>query len=315
MKFDEKDKIILESLFRDCRVSLKELSRRTNLTHSAILYRIRKYEREELILKYDALINFNKFENPMIVFFVSVPEKFKKNFEKYCLGESGIMSVIRHVHKFNYSVTALLDEERLKKLVGYFDKCEFEYEKHEVRKVFSFVSRIFEGVDVPEDKGRVLSKKLKLDEKDVRLMEILFDGGARESMLELARRMKLSADLVLYRFRRLKRAGYFDRFIAQANPEKFGVKLELVSFEVRDEDSLAYDEILEKTRKCPFLYRVGKNRYLAVLMIKSLEELEKTLEKVYDGIGEELVRLDFYPVKNFVFLNRLDLGKVFGGND
>ena len=320
MEFNEKDKIILESLFRDCRVSLKELSRRTNLTHSAILYRIRKYEREGLILKYDALINFNKFDVPMVVFFVRVPAKLKGKFEKYCLQEGGVMSLIRHVHKFNYSVTALLGREEERKLVGYFDKLGVEYERLRVERVFSFVPRIFDGEGrETQVAGRrsqvagcgVLSKRLKLDEVDVRLMEILFDGGARESMMELARRMKLSADLIVYRIRRLSRAGYFDKFVAQVNPGKFGVKLEVVSFEVRDGD-VDCEGVLERTGKCSFLYRVGKNKYIASLLVKSLEELERTLGVVYDGLDEELVGLEFRPVKDFVFLNRLDLGKVFG---
>ena len=71
MKLDQKDKIILESLMRNCRVSLKELSRRTNLTHSAVLYRIRKYEKEGLVLKYDGLLNFNKCEGEFVFMFVN----------------------------------------------------------------------------------------------------------------------------------------------------------------------------------------------------------------------------------------------------
>jgi len=310
MKFDKKDRIILESLFMDCRIPLKELSRRTNLTHPAVLYRIRKYEEDGLILKYDAIIDLNKFETPFRILLVSVPVKFKKNFESYCLKNRAIMSVIRHIHKFNYSITAPLTKKQEAELISYLKKNKLKCRNYKVVKTFPFHPCLFDDVRIPEKAIILSDKKLKLDDADIKIIEELYDGGGRDSVLELARRTRLNADLVLYRFKRLNKSGYFNHFSAQPNQEKFHIKYYILSFKVKDilvEDCL---DIFKKTRKCRYIFQSEKNKYVATMVIRDLKELEETLEKIYDGFDKNLVSLEVYPSKNWLFLNRLDLEKV-----
>lgn len=310
MKFDKKDKIILESLFQDCRITIKELSRRTNLTHPAIIYRIKKFEERGFIDKYDAVINLNKFEILFRIIFVSVPQKFQKSFESYCIKNKALMSVIRHIHKFNYSVSSPLTKKQEEDLIKYFNRHKLKYKNYKIIKVFSLSPRIFEDVDIPEKEIKFTNKKLKLDKKDIQLIEILFDSGGRDSILELARKTKLSADLVLYRFKKLNKAGYFDKYIAQPNLEKFQIKYEIISFEVKNIDAQDCVKALKKTNKCIYLFQSEKNKYLATLVIRDLKELEETLEKIHNELDDDLVSLELFPMKNWLFLNRLDLEKV-----
>lgn len=310
MKFDQKDKIILESLFSDCRISLKELSRRSNLTHSAVLYRIRGYEKEGVIDKYDGILNFEKFDKPFTAVFVYVDDKRKREFEDFCLQEDGVISLFRCAHKYNYLVSAFLSEKQRRRLFGYLDELGFLYKSMDSKRVYSFVTRIFDDVDVPVVKQNFSGKKLDLDEVDVSLMKILFDGGGREPILELARKMDMSADLILYRFRRLVKNGYFSRFAAQPNPAKFNVKFEIISFEVK-EDDFDYREFFENLGKCAFLFDMGKGKYLATLFVRDLRSLEVLFGKIYDGIGEKMKRFDFHIVRSYVFLNRISLDSFF----
>ena len=310
MKFDQKNKIILESLFHNCRISLKELAKRTNLTHSAIIYRIKKLEDKGFIDKYDAIINLNKFETPFRVIFVSVPKKFKKLFENYCTRNKALMSAVRHVHKFNYSITSPLTKNQEENLIRYFDRYKLKYINYKINKTFPLSSRIFEEINIPKKEMRLKSKKLKLDKKDIQLIEILFNGGGRYSILELARKTRLSADLVLYRFRKLNKAGYFDKYIMQPNIEKFHIKYETISFKVKNISTQDCVKVLQKTNKCTYLFQSEKNRYIATLAIRDLKELERTLEKIYKEFDEDLIDLELFPMKNWLFFNRVDLKEI-----
>lgn len=57
-KLDEKDKIILIELAKNARISLVELSNKINLTANGIKQRIKKLEKENIILGYRVFINY-----------------------------------------------------------------------------------------------------------------------------------------------------------------------------------------------------------------------------------------------------------------
>ena len=60
---DDKDKIIFEYLIQNCRISISKLSKLTKLTKPTVLYRIDKLEKEGMIKKYDAILNYNNNDN------------------------------------------------------------------------------------------------------------------------------------------------------------------------------------------------------------------------------------------------------------
>jgi Lrp/AsnC family leucine-responsive transcriptional regulator len=311
MQLNNKDKIILESLFQDCRISLKELSRRTHLTHPAILYRIKKYENEGLIGRYDALLDMNKLEIPTWIIFVSVPKRKVKDFEEYCVKNKVLMTVLKHIHKFNYSMTAPLSVKEYDKLINYLDKNGFEYKANKIKKHIAFDYRIIDDVDIKKKNVSLSEDKLNLDSKDIKLIETLYHGGGRYSALELARRTRLSADLVVYRFRKLNKAKYFVRYLTHPDFKKFNIRYVIIKFKINNLKVKEVSKVFEKTEKTILLFESEKNNYLATLIIRDLKTLEKTLEIIHDGLGDYLIKLDIFPCKDHLFLNRLDLKRVF----
>jgi DNA-binding Lrp family transcriptional regulator len=68
MGFSEEDLRILSELQRDCRQSLKELSKKLGMPMSTIHDRIRKMEREKVIKAYSAVLDAEKVGKPITVF-------------------------------------------------------------------------------------------------------------------------------------------------------------------------------------------------------------------------------------------------------
>ena len=50
------------------------------------------------------------------------------------------------------------------------------------------------------------NERLKLDENDIKILEVLSNGGAKYSILEISQKTGISHDLVLYRYKKLKKA-------------------------------------------------------------------------------------------------------------
>jgi len=67
----------------------------------------------------------------------------------------------------------------------------------------------------------------KLDAKDKEIIKILEEEG-RISILELAKRVKLSHETVRYRINKLKRKGIIEKFIVRINKKKLGYNINAV---------------------------------------------------------------------------------------
>lgn len=68
IKLDATDKQLLELLQNDCKMNIKELAAKLNLTKTPIYERIKRFDRNGIITKYVAVVNKDITSNSMIVF-------------------------------------------------------------------------------------------------------------------------------------------------------------------------------------------------------------------------------------------------------
>lgn len=306
---DDKDKLILEYLIQDCRISTLKLAKITKLSQPSIVYRISKLERENYILKYDILLDYNKFPIKLRIILVSVPKEKVAAFEKYCLNSFGIMTVFRQIHKLNYSLTTFATETELKELKSYLDLEGFYYEDFNTVKSYFPSFSIF-NLGLKSENIKYTDEVLKLDLKDVKILEKLSNGCARDSILELSRKTGLSVDVVLYRYKKLRKAGYFPLYIAQINTNKFQVNYVMIHFGVIGLSLEKVLEVFEKIKKSIWFAKNVDGTYFTTFMIRDFQEYYEVFEKIYLFLDKKLDFLEVFPVKDFLFLNRINLEKV-----
>jgi len=68
MKLDHTDKRLLELLQADAKMNVKEIASQLNMMKTPIYERIKRYERENIIEKYVAILNRKKVDAFMVVF-------------------------------------------------------------------------------------------------------------------------------------------------------------------------------------------------------------------------------------------------------
>jgi Lrp/AsnC family transcriptional regulator for asnA, asnC and gidA len=68
MKLDERDILLLDELQRDCKQSLKKLSRKVGMSITTAYDKIKKYEKEGIIRGCKALLAPEKIDNSCLVF-------------------------------------------------------------------------------------------------------------------------------------------------------------------------------------------------------------------------------------------------------
>jgi DNA-binding Lrp family transcriptional regulator len=306
---DEKDKLILEYLMHDCRITTTKLAKITKLSQPSITYRIKKLEEQKYILKYDVLINPDKFNTQMSFFFVFIPKNKQEEFEKEITNDKKIMSVFKHINKYNYSLTTFTNKKENEQIKRYLEKNNYKYIYYKGIQTRHYPISIF-NLNIQKPQINTSKEKLKLDKTDAKILNRLVNGGAKSSILELTKHTNLTTDLVLYRFKKLQKANYFSLYIAQPNLEKFHLQYDVLIIGTQNiEENLVFDKI-KKLNKIIFVSQIEQNKYLVTLISQNFEDYKNTLDKLITNLDEKLVNIEQFMIKKILKLNNIDFKKI-----
>lgn len=113
-KFDRIDRMILDILQRDGRIAISELASRVNLSTTPCSERVKRLERDRIIMGYHARLNPEKLEKNLLVFLeIKLSAKSGDVFEQVARDLSEIPEVLEcHLISgdFDYLVKARLKE-------------------------------------------------------------------------------------------------------------------------------------------------------------------------------------------------------------
>lgn len=303
---DQKDKIILEALSQNCRITTSKLSKITKLSQPSVVYRIKRLEDNGYISKYDAIINHKKFPYYKDIIFLSIPENKRDEFERWTIDNKHVCWNIRLIDKMNYVLYVFFrNENEREEFYKYIESKSYEYENYEFEDLLFDNFTLF-GMNLNIKKPTIeKDKNLKLDEVDIKLIKYLTDGGGRHSILYIANRIGIHYETLLYKFKRLVKANYFPLFLAQPGTKRFFTQTDILLIK----SDMSFEEIFKKLKDLKevfYLMKLSDNHYYSQIISNDFREYKECIEEINSrlrGLGDVKV----YNTKDWVFINRYPL--------
>ena len=300
---DYKDKLILESLTQNCRVATSQLSKITRLSQPSVVYRIKRLEDNGYISKYDAIINHKKFPYYKDIIFLSIPEDKREKFEMWTINNKHICWNIRLIDKMNYVLYVFSrNQEEREELYKYIESNSYEYKSYAFEDILFDNFTLF-GMNLNVKKPRIeKDKNLKLDEADIKLIKHLTDGGGRDPILDIANKIGIHYETLLYKFKRLTKANYFPLFLAQPSTKRFSTQIDILLIK----SDMSFEEVFKKLKglkEISYLIKLSGNYYYSQIISNDFREYKDCIEKInirFRGLGE----VKIYNTKDWVFINR-----------
>jgi len=308
-ELDEKDKLIIEYLMHNARLTTTKLAKLTGMTQPTIVYRMKQLEKEGYISKYDAILNLNLVKTPIEIYFINVPTFLSQEFENEIKNNPKIESLFRLANKMNYYISGFLKKEDKKQLESYFNKNKLEFKNYTQKDLRLLPFSIFNSELKLNQEINTEAHSIDIDEKDIKIINAMMDGGARDSIFKLSERTKLSDDIVLYRLKKLLKANAFPLFLAQPGTEKFNIQLDILLLSLKD---ITLDELtreFSKIKKTVHIIDLGRGKFFTQLLTKDFADFKDTLDKVCNALRKNLKSLEVFHTKEWVFVNRINLSK------
>lgn len=307
---DQKDKIILEALMQNCRITTTKLAKITKLSQPSIVYRIKRLEEENYIEKYDAIIDLNLLSKKFTYFFISITNN-KEQFEQKITKEKQFESLFRLAHKYNYYVSGYFTQKELKDFLQYSHKHNIEYKKYQWKamhvtnySIFRLPLTIEKKIHTKKIKTINTKKPILFDNTDTKLINILHNGAGRDSIPTLAKKANITYDLAIYRFKKIKK--YFPLFFAQPGTKKFGIQVDILHIKTRYECTKKILKALNTIQKTMHLVELGNNEYFTQILTRTFKEYKDTLDKINDYLRDDIEYIEVYNTKEWLFVNRLN---------
>jgi len=250
IKLDLKDKKILTLLDENARLSNSQIAKKVKLSKPAIEYRLKRFEKNNIIFQYYAVINFTKLGYSQY--------KIYFKFQNTSLEDE--KRVIDYWNKKDNSVWVAQIRGRWDLAVSILAKSNFEFGKilnQFMNKFSKFIlekdvllteySPIYAREYLTETKPLEFvyglpSKIYELDETDKKILKIL-STNARISIIDLAEKIKLSRDIINYRLKKLKKDGIIIQFRTYLKLEVLGLKHYKIIFKTKNFDKQVEKEI------------------------------------------------------------------------
>lgn len=310
---DKKDKIIFELLLQNCRIPISKLAKITKLTKPTILYRINKLEKDKIIEKYDAILNYNLLKYKLDFFIISVKSDDEKTFLKEILKFENLETLNKLYHYKNYFLSLVFKTKTQKKeFIKFIKKYDKNYQNYLFENIEFLPFQIFdiknknniENLDkrLNLKENKIIPKIIKLDKIDLLLLEKLSNGYAKTSILNLSILLNINYHTLLYKFKRLKKNGYFLKFTVQPSANLTQNDIILLKLE-----NMEFDKITKKLKTIkfiPFIIKLNDNNYYLQILTTSIQEYKKAIEQISLILENEILVLQILNLKKTIIVNK-----------
>ncbi len=307
IKLKQNDLKLLAYLYHNARESSTKIAKELNLTREQINYKIQKFESQGLIKGYIPLINYAKFNYPHQIILLlkfsnnSKIQEFKKNHkqDKNRILHGELLSkydffmvlVFQNPKQRNDYIFSLLHKN--KEIIDYLILEPHHLENYPLK---------FAGISKKEPHLIIEYKKpeIKIDEKEKQILKIL-SKNAKARIIDIAKQTNLSAELVVYKLKRLKKEKAFLGARAYFDMEKLGyfytlIFLTFTNFSKDIQEKLKH---FAKTNQHVenLSLMLGKPNAYVQIFHKEESELRKVLENLKEIFKQESFTSEIIPLK------------------
>ena len=310
---DEKDKLILFELLQDCRESLSKIAKKVRLPQQTVSYRIKKLEESGVIKKYTANINYPKLGFSRHSIYLDVKGVTADVVDKYLKEITNIEEV---------SCCYMLHElSQWKLYVSVWTKTIKRYDEIQTKILSKFKNKInnylsFQSITSYTYFARRLNpkKKAKVDVKDspehIEIKDIdwklltLLKKNSKTPIIELAHKLKLTANSVISKINSLEKKNIIERFYPILNSKKLGYTEYTYISRIDPSYKKELDAFIEYVKNDPRFIIVIKavgyvNLYYAFL-VKNREEFKEINADIERILGKAVLENHKIEVEDMI---------------
>lgn len=313
VEIDLYDRKLLYELDKNSAISLSELSKKLKRSKQFVLYRMKQLEVANIITGYNAIVDMSKlgfFTFRVYFKFQQTTEEEGKKFVDYVRTNLKQVWTITDMHgKWDYAL--FLGVKIISEFHTIWDGIMLEY-KPKIKTynvavyapVYNFNRKFFiENPTNTIERAYGTGEKEDIDDLDWKIIEN-YSNNVRQSSLEIARKLKVSADTVRARIKHLEQKKIITGYKIGLNLEPLGfvsyrVDLQLLS-------TKRNKEIFEFCKNHKNIYQINKSiggaDFEIEVIVRDLSHLLQLIDEIKNTFKDVVNDVDYFGFSTFHIL-------------
>lgn len=306
---DRRDELIFECLLQNSRLSTSQIAKLTKIPQTTVSYKIKKLEEREIITKYDAILNLDILFPSSQIYLISSSAN-EENINEFFTNNSSISSVFTVSNYNNYFLWTHFNNKNEENFFqNELSNYSIHFNKYEIKSIIIYPFSIFDSkINIKNTYSS--PREIELDKIDVKLLKLLSNGGGRASILQLSKKLNISYDIVLYRFKKLKDNGYFSLFTAQPSPSAFQIQIDYIHLQLSEEVDENVFNRLNLVKAVVALVKLENNNFLVVVYSKNLQDYKDNVGAISNIFIKYIKYFNVLNIKNWLFINRFPFDDI-----
>jgi DNA-binding Lrp family transcriptional regulator len=312
VEIDKKDRKILYHLYNNSRQSLNSIGKKVGLSKELVRYRINRLHKEEVITKYTTGINTVALGFGAIRFYYTfqfASPEIKQEIIDFFIQNMQTTDIVEFEGAFDLQVgifTKIPDFSL--KLVSFYDEIQKKYRDYldeQIGTAMSYIE-VFDCSFLLGEKDRkptphqvILSKPMKVDELDMKILRIL-DSNGRIPTVEIANQLNSTVTTIRSRMKKLIKGEIIRRFSILIDWSKIGYQSYIVEINLKNYNKKF--EIMEYVRHNPNLWfimgSIGHNIDLEFeFVLDNITQLHKIIKDLSSRFPESIKNFQYFTMK------------------
>lgn len=292
MKLTEQDVKLLSYLYHSAREPITKIAKKCNLSREQVNYKLKKFQEEGLIKNFVTLFNYPKLGyNLWSAILIKSENKLNLNNIKNIINHSEIIG------KYDYFITFVSkDKNELKQTIQEIIKENDSIKDYILINPYFVESFPLKFIN-NKDTFKIIEKSEKqtLTKDDIKILKIL-EKNARIKITEIANKLDISAELALYKLRKLQKNKIILGTKIHFDMTKLGFHYSLISISLFNFSEETEEKIKHLAKENPFidslLLSINQPQVVIQLFHKTQEELMSTIKEIKKTFGSKIKSLD-----------------------
>ena len=302
------DKKLLAYLYHDSREPTTKIAKQLHISREQVSYRINKFESEGIIKGYIPLINYNRLGYSVInlILLKFNKQSYVKQFKSQIKESKNRVTTVEVLSKYDLGMLLIFQNEKqrneyLSEMLSSHSPEISEYLI--IEPYFSeFYPLKFLGSEFqPKIFHEYKLKEYELDEKEKKILSVL-NKNANVKIIEIAKETRLSAELIVYKLKKLKQENILLGTRAYFDMKKTGFFYSIILINFHNFSKKNQEKMRQFAKNSEhvdsLMFVAGKPNCYMQIFHKDVLEIHKILNDLKQTFPNESITTDILPLKN-----------------
>lgn len=309
MNFKPTDKKLLAHLYHNSRENASKIAKQLHLSREQVSYRINKFESQKIIRGYIPLVNYSKLGYHLItlILFKFNKQSFIAKFKENIKDSKNRIITVEILSRYDLGALFIFknEKERNEYISDILNQDNSEISKYQIIEPYFSEFYPLKFLNNKQVQPLIFHEykleEYKLDEKERKILSVL-NKNANSRIIDISKATKISAELIVYKLKKLREEKVFITSRAYFDMEKAGYYYSIILINFNNLSKTNQNKMREFSKNNSYvdslMFMMGEPNCYIQMFHKDISEIHGILKNLKETFSDESLAFDILPLKN-----------------